>query len=209
MAPDSDTNERGGLAQLVVATSGPDDGRDPIAALVGGRPAGERLAANGVTLGVEDLLADGNTRHELLLEDRVEYLPCVADALEAAVLVDQDPVTVRSVDPVTDQPVTFEITDDDVDVTPVGAVVSIGMAEAVPDSVDVTDLTIAAACGDELPGGRDPEDFPSLVCAYVNAFESVETYEEWADDVEAVSVAVPAEKMLPGIREFVDGPAFD
>lgn len=173
---------------------GPDTTRDPVT---------EQFLEKDVTIGVEDYLLDEETRHELRFDDRIEYVPCVGDALIAAALLDHEPVTVRSLDPVTGEPVVFEVTDEDVDVTPPEHVVSIGMSTAIPDSE-----TMISVVGSDVTSGRDYDD-PLSHCQYVNAFESVETYERWAEEVDAVTIALPAEPLMAGTRRFAAGPVFD
>lgn len=134
----------------------------------------EALAASDETIGPEDLCTDEPTRHEVRLDGEVRYSPCVLDALGAAAMVDQSPVTVRSVDPVTRTPVTFTVDDGDVDVTPAAAVITFGVAPSVPelDGID-----------EPLFGWMLEADDSSVArtfCQYINAFESPDTYEEWA-----------------------------
>lgn len=157
---------------------------------------------------LDELRPDGETRHELHYDDRIDYGHCVDGVLFAAELVDHEPVTVRSFDPVSDEPVTFEIADGGREVTPTGAVVSMGMAEDVPETEDMITFGVGMATGE-----NDPESYVDhpldLFCRNFNAFERRETYEQWAADSDAVSVAIPAEVFASLIRRFVSSPAFD
>lgn len=180
----------------------------------------------GVTIEAGDYFLDDESRHEVRLGDAVEHVPCVADALQVAVLVDREPVTVRSLDPVTGAGVTFEVGTDSLDVDPATHVVSIGVARdllvALPAETDLIGFTAAVLGNSDLattlerraavcegPTDTAPDGFRGLTCEYINAFESQETYEEWTTDVDAVTVALKAEAIMPGTRAFVDCPVFD
>jgi hypothetical protein len=67
----------------------------------------EQLAASDETIEPEDLYTEDPTRHEVHVDGQIRYSPCILDALGAAVMEAQDPVTVRSVDPVTRTPAIF------------------------------------------------------------------------------------------------------
>lgn len=212
MAFDSNSDKPFDLAEHVVATSESGDPEETVARLLGTDQHGSEstLAAltdqfieNDHTFSAEDYFLDDETRHELHFGDRVEYVPCVGDALIAAALVDHESVTVRSFDPVTDEPVVFEITDESIAVTPDDHVVSIGMSTAIPDSE-----TMSSVIGSDFVLQRDYDD-PLSHCQYINAFESVATYEQWAAEVDAVTVALPAGPLMAGARQFVAGPVFD
>lgn len=211
MDPDSDNQDVLDLAEHVVATSEDEDPRETLVDLFGhgrvDRDQGEdylteQFLENDVSIGLEDYFLENESRHEIRYDNRVEHVPCVADALIAAVLVDSEYVVVESIDPVSSGPVTFRVTEDDLDVSPPDHVVSIGMSEELPGSLDM----ISAVGCDEL---RDVDYDDRLShCRYINAFESVENYREWADSVDAVTVAVPAEPLMRGIRWFASGPVF-
>lgn len=213
MALDSTSGDPFDLAEHVVATSEPTTPQETLARLfgesqAGSTPVADQFAEHDITLDVEDFFLEEATRHELRFDDRVKFVPCVADALQAAILVDQEPATVRSVDPVSDTPVTFEVASDAIEVTPRDHVISIGAAETVVDDRDLVAFTVSA-----LEGGEDTAPVPGslreLGCQYINAFESVVTYREWAADVDAVTVAVPAEPLMPPIRRFLAAVATD
>jgi hypothetical protein len=101
----------------------------------------EELATSDQTIEPEDLYTEDPTRHEVPVNGQIRYSPCVLDALGAAVMEDQDPVTLRSVDPVTKRPVTFTVDDGTVDITPEEAVIAFGIAGTIPELED-SDETI-------------------------------------------------------------------
>lgn len=94
---------------------------------------GARLATSEYTLTAEDLYTAEPTRHEVHVDDRVRYSPCVLDTLSAGTMESEAPVTVRSVDPVTNAPVRVTVRDDSIDVTPEDAVITFGVASSIPE----------------------------------------------------------------------------
>lgn len=164
-----------------------------------------QFLSNDVVIRANDYFLGDETRHELHFDDRMEYVPCVGDAFVAAALIDTSPVVLRSYDPVTGEPVRFEITDDDTEVIPSEHVVSIGMAKEL---FDAESMISAAAEMDAI----DPQQYyddPLAHCQYINAFESVATYEEWTQQVSAVTVALPGEPLMEATRQAVAGEVFD
>lgn len=230
MSDGTDTVEGADWTDEIVATSEPEPPIETVARLFDVEDGPEQLTAafvdRGVTIEASDYFLDDESRHEVHVGDTVEHVPCVADALQVAVLVDQDPVTVRSLDPVTGTAVTFEVGADSIDVDPDTHVVSIGVAEALlevlPEETDVVGFTASVLGNSDLgstlesggtvcegPTDADLDDFRSLGCKYINAFERPETYREWTTEVDGVTVALKAEAIMPGTREFVDSPVFD
>lgn len=228
---ESDTDDAFDLADHVVATSESEPPEETVTRLFGTPDPQTAVAAQetvaqlfAATDGVPDsgtddegavaccarylLDPDGETRHEIHVGERVDYAQCVDGALIAAELADGDSATVRSLDPVSCQPVTFDVSGADVAVAPDGAVVSMGMADSVPASANMLSFGIGMVTGESDPEAHvdDPLD---VFCTNFNAFESVETYEEWAAGADAVSVAVPAPTFGAMIRHLVSGPGFD
>lgn len=157
-----------------------------------------RLAASDYTIEPADLYTEGATRHEVLLNDRVQYAPCVLDALGAAVMEAQNPVTVRSIDPVTGKPVTFTVADDSLETTPADAVITFGIASSLPE-LESTDKSIFDwILQADTPGVSD------AFCQYINAFESSETYEQWVTETDGKTVAFRPESAGALIRQYVD-----
>ncbi len=138
----------------------------------------EQLAVSDQTIEPEDLYTEDPTRHEVRVNDRIQYSPCVLDALGAAVMEDQDPVTVRSVDPVTRTPVTFTVEDGTIDVTPEDAVITFGIASAIPELESSDETIFSWMLQAETPS------LTNTFCQYINAFESTQTYEQWAAETD-------------------------
>lgn len=140
----------------------------------------EGLAAVDEALSADDLYVDGASRHAVHLGDRVEHVPCVQDALIAAVLSDADPVTVRSESPIGDVVVEATVSGGAVEVEPTGAVMSFGVSTQLPP----------LGSGDEPPLdwlGEPDSPLQALSCDYINAFPSSEAFEGWAVDQERVA----------------------
>lgn len=139
------------------------------------------LAAAEVSLAVEDLYLAGPSRHAVHCGRRVEHVPCVQDALIAAVLADDDPVSVRSESPVEGIVVELTVVDGTIEVEPAGAVMSFGVSTDLP--------TIGGA--DEPPlawFGEADSPLRALSCDYINAFPTSAALERWADDQARVAV---------------------
>lgn len=132
--------------------------------------AAEQYSAEDITVGLSDLYSETPTRHEVHVNGRVRYAHCALDALEAAVIEEQGPVPVRSIDPVTGTPVTFTVRDDSVEVSPEGALICFG-SSIDPEAVEDVGSLAAWSVQDDM------SEVKESVCRYTNAFESEETYE--------------------------------
>lgn len=154
----------------------------------------DQYSAEDITIGLDDLYSEVPTRHEVHVNGCVRYTHCALDALEAAVIVEQDEVTVRSVDPVSGTPVTF-VVDDDVSVSPEGALICFG-ANLDRDAIEAAGSLAAWSVQD------DKSEIKSGVCQYTNAFESEVTYEQWAAETESVTAPVPPANVVPLLRKL-------
>lgn len=158
----------------------------------------DQLEASDQTIEPEGLYVEKPTRHEVRVDDRIKYSPCVLDALTAAVLEAQHPVTVRSVDPVTATPVTFTVRNETMSVAPEDAVVTFGIAPTIPE-LESSDESVFSWM---LRAGTP--NVSTAFCQYINAFESRETYDRWqaATDGKTVPMQPAAAEAL--IRQYVD-----
>lgn len=183
------------FAEQVAAVSGVEDPPKTLAEFW--MCLSKELAASNQTIGAEDMYKDAQTRHEVHLDDRIQYALCAIDALAAAAMEEQDPVTVHSTDPVTENTVTFVVSDDAVEVTPADAVISFGMAPAnVPD--EAADGSFVASISQEPPSVREV-----AFCHYINAFETVDAYEQWAAETDGLTIPIPATKLGSLVRQMV------
>lgn len=160
----------------------------------------DHLGANDQTITPEDLYSDPPTRHEVHVDDRIRYSPCVLDALTAAMIEPQQPVTVRSVDPVTGTPVTFTVGDEHLSVTPSDAVVSFGIAATIP-RLESTDVSIF-----EWMLDAERPSISRAFCRFINAFESPATYDRWAEANDGESISIQPAAAAELIRQFIDRP---
>ena len=144
----------------------------------------EQYSEADLTVGFEDLYSETPTRHEVQVNGRIRYTHCALDALQAAVMEDQSPVTVRSVDPVSATPVTFTISNGSVDVTPEEALICFGSSLEADDVEAVGSLA-------EWSVQDNKSEIRENVCQYTNAFESEETFEQWDAETESMAAPLP------------------
>ena len=155
----------------------------------------DQYSADDLMIGLDDLYSEAPTRHEVHVNGCIRYTHCALDALEAAVIVEQDEVTVRSVDPVSGTPVTFTVDDNGVSVSPEGALICFG-ANLDPDAIEAAGSLAAWSVQD------DKTEIKSGVCQYTNAFESEVTYEQWAAETESVTAPLPPANVVPLLRKL-------
>jgi hypothetical protein len=158
----------------------------------------DQAEASDHKIEAEDLHTENPTRHEVHVNDRIRYSPCVLDALVAAVMEAQNPVTVRSVDPVTSTPVTFTVGNDTVEVTPEDAVITFGIASTIPE-LESSDTSIF-----NWIIQADTESVSDAFCQFINAFESSETYEQWVTETEGKTVPIRPKSAGVLIRQHLD-----
>lgn len=158
----------------------------------------DQLVATDHTIEPGDLYTDEPTRHEVQVDEQVQYAPCVLDALTAAVLESQSPVTVRSVDPVTHTPVTFTVGADTIRVTPEKAIVTFGIAPSIP-ALKASDETIF-----DWMLQADTPSVSTAFCQYINAFESRESYDEWRTITDGKTIPVQPASAERLIRQYID-----
>lgn len=149
----------------------------------------EQFAETDQTIELTDLYSEEPTRHEVHVDNRIQYAYCALDALAAAVMEEQNPVTVRSLDPMTNTPVTFMVGDDAVQVSPEESLVCYGSNVNREEVEDVGSLA-------EWSVQDDKTVVQAAVCQYTNAFESETTYEQWAAETESVTAPLPAAKVV-------------
>lgn len=117
--------------------------------------------------------------HRATFDGRTEHYQCVLDAVMVPFLAaDVDAVDIETRSPIRDEPVELTVTESDLTATPADAVMSFGVA---------ADATEPAA---DLPS---PILAYGRFCPYGKAFPTREEYEEWAADVDALTMAVSME----------------
>lgn len=155
----------------------------------------EQYSANELAVGFDNLYSETPTRHEVQVNGRIRYAHCAMDALLAALMEEQATVTVRSVDPVSATPVTFTISDDGVEVSPEGALLCFGM------DLDPTDVESVGSLA-EWSVQDDKDEIRDSVCQYTNAFESEDTYEQWASVTDCVSAPLSPATVVPLLQQI-------
>lgn len=156
----------------------------------------EQFAESDRVLELGDLYSEAPTRHEVHVNDGIEYAHCVADALMAAVMEGDSPVTVRSRDPVTATTVRIEIDDGGVAVSPEDAVICFG------SQIDPGDIEAAGSLAD-WSLQDDKSEVVMAVCRHTNAFESEASYEQWVSETESVSAPIPPERFVALARQML------
>lgn len=200
MAPDSTTPDRielpSDFADHLAAVGNLDSAPETLAEYWA--QFADRLEATDHTIEPGDLYTAEPTRHEVHVNDRIQYSPCVLDALTAAVLEAQHPVSVRSVDPVTGTPVRFTVEAESIRVTPESAVVTFGIASAIPALEESDESIFSWMLRAETPS------LTAAFCLYINAFESEATYEQWATETDGKTIPVQPAAAEALIRQYVE-----
>lgn len=144
----------------------------------------EQFSENDQTVELTDLYREGPTRHEVHVTDRIRYAGCAADALMAAVMEEQETVTVRSIDPIANTPVTFTVSGDSVEMSPEDALICFGSSVDRADMEDFDSFT-------DWVMQEDTSAVEAAICQHTHAFESQTTFEQWEANTESVTAPLP------------------
>jgi len=135
-----------------------------------------RDAISGESLAIEDLChAAAETPHRATMDGETHHFRCFYDGVALAHLADE-PVGVRTESPAGESIEVLASSGGYVDVTPPGAAMSFGIA----GDVETAD-----------PDGPLPEEAYEVICPYVRAFSTRESYERWAKSVDAATIGMP------------------
>jgi hypothetical protein len=136
--------------------------------------------ALGRGLTLEDLCTTDSSPHWATVRGETRYYRCVTDAYLLGILLDE-PVTARTVSPVSGTELVVEFDTDGAVSTPAGAVHSFGVDRAV----------------DAPDGPITPETMYGRLCPYSKAFASRAEYDRWAAaHPEVASDAIPLDESL-------------
>lgn len=145
-----------------------DNRADPPETLHEAFAAVDELLAHGAR--VDDMYRAEPTRHAVHLGETVEHVSCVLDAMIVALARNSRPIEIQSEPPGGGEPVQFQITAEEIQVTPESAVASFGIANE-----DITDPSVFTEPIDEA--------VPLPSCSVINAFPDSATYDQWAGDI--------------------------
>lgn len=155
----------------------------------------ESFSENDQRVELADLYRKKVTRHEVHIDDHIRYAGCAADALMAAVMEEQETVTVRSIDPIAHRPVTFTISDGLVEASPDGSLICFG------SNVNRVDVEAFDSFTDWVMQ-EDTSAVEEAICQHTNAFESEATYEQWKAETESVTAPLPPAGVVQLMKEL-------
>lgn len=162
----------------------PDDLQSALGRFIGGKSIetlGEwvtevRRLTGGGSIAVAELCHAGSeTDHWGEVDDERYHFQCFYDAVILAASVDRS-VDIRTVSPDGTAIEARAVGSDDLSVTPAAAVFSFGIDETA---------------GEQSTGAPTLEEGYAAICPYIRAFPDRGAYEQWADGVPAVTVALP------------------
>lgn len=137
---------------------------------------------DGIDVDPDVLCTVEESPHRAHFDGRTHHYRCVLDPIVVPFIADGvDTVDIETRSPVNGEPIDIRVTETGIESTPPDAVMSVGVAEdAEPPAEDRPSPILAY----------------SQCCPYVNAFRSLEEYETWAAEVDAITMGTPLEAGL-------------
>jgi hypothetical protein len=135
-----------------------------------------------IDVGLETLCTVEESPHEARFDGRTQHYQCVQDPIIVPFLADDiDTVEIETESPVSGEPIELSVTETEITADPEEVVMSFGVAADVDGP---------------------PDDLPSPIlaysrfCPYGHAFRSLDEYEAWAADVDAITMATSMDDTL-------------
>lgn len=140
---------------------------------------GDIVRREDLNVGLDALCTTDKSPHRARFDGTTQHFVCVQDAFIVPYVVnDTETVEITTESPVSGEQIDVVITGDEVEADPSGAVMSVGVSADVSEpSVDTDSPAIAYG----------------EICPYGHAFVDRAEYEQWAEAVDAVTMAAPLE----------------
>ncbi|MFC7156635.1 organomercurial lyase [Halomarina halobia] len=141
---------------------------------------------NDIEVGIDMLCTTEESPHKARFDGGTEYYQCVLDPIIVPFLAEGvDTVEIETQSPVSEKTIELTVTETGVEASPTDAVFSFGVdanVEGPPEH------------------GVNPIFAYGIFCPYGNAFASYEEYEEWADGVDAITMATDMDTAIEWAR---------
>ena len=145
---------------------------------------------DGFEMNMDALCTTADSPHQARFGDESKYYRCVQDPIIVPFLVDDvDTVEIETRSPVSDSPIELVVTEEGIDSAPADAVFSFGVDASVDGPPDA---------------GVSPAFAYGRFCPYGHAFPSEQEYEEWAEEVDAYTMAVSMSDTFEWARALGD-----
>ena len=132
-----------------------------------------------IEVGLNMLCTTEASPHRAQFNGRTQYYQCVQDPIIAPFLADEiDTVEIETRSPASDEAIELTVTESGIDAEPSDAVFSFGVDATVEEPPEDVVSPIVAY---------------GLFCPYGHAFPSYDEYEEWAETVDAITMAISME----------------
>lgn len=137
---------------------------------------------DNIDVGLDMLCTTDDSPHKATFNGQIQHYRCFQDPVMIPFLTDKvGTVTIETESPVNGDPIELTVTNTDITATPQDVVVSFGVAADVDEPAEDVPSPILAY---------------SHFCPYGNVFTSREEYEEWAADVDAITMATDVQDAL-------------
>ena len=144
-----------------------------------GAAIGNIVEREGIDVELSALCTTDQSPHKARFDGTTQHFLCVQDAfIVPSVADDVDTVDITTESPVSGERIEVTVTDDGVETTPPGAVMSVGVSTDLSETPDTA---------------GSPEMAYGEICPYGHAFRDRDEYEQWTETVDAVTMVAPLE----------------